>query len=170
MQDLRKHTAWSRQIQLTDLWAFALGGTQKRKASIRSDSKIRVFWSQITLNAAFRKSVWWKRLSRAVPVAQWNATRPTKAKNVQKIYTCDDGVGALKPLLPRLELLTALDRLCSMPVALAKRKARQIHDSGKIDLCPTVSCTNPTFIQSTGSDTTPQTTQTYAQLLGHRGS
>ena len=50
-------------------------------------------WSQITLSAAFRKSVWWKRLSRAVPVAQWNATRPTEAKNVQQIYTCDDGVG-----------------------------------------------------------------------------
>ena len=56
-----------------------------------------------------------------------------------------------------------------MPVALAKRKAWQIRDSGKIDLCPAVSRANPTFIQSTGSDTTPQTTQTYAQLSGHPG-
>ena len=89
--------------------------------------------------------------------------RKTSSKSTHAMM----GLGALKPLLPRLELLTALDRLCSMPVALAKRKARQVRVSGKIDLCPTVSCTNPTFIRSTGSDTTPQTTQTYAQLSGH---
>ena len=53
-----------------------------------------------------------------------------------------------------------------MPVSTSiKEEARQIHDSGKLDLCSAVSRTNPTFIQSTGSDTTPQN-HTWENLRG----
>ena len=129
---LGKHTAWSRKIQLTDSCAFTPARTQKRKESVRSDFKIRIFWSQNPLSAVFRKSVWWKRLSRAMPVAQWNVTRRTEAKNVQQICTCDDGVGGLKPPLPETRTPHSIGQAL-------------LHACCTCNLWPAGSCTNPTF-------------------------
>ena len=75
------------------------------------------------------------------------------------------GQGSVKPHLLRLKLLgrAVLQTCCTSK----ERNASEIHDSGKLDLCSTVSRTNHIFIQSTGGDTTPQTTQAYAQLSWH---